>query len=1112
MNQTNSQEKARNESAPAIKAKLELPIKARRESILEKIDNSDSVILVGETGSGKTTMTPQYLLEKYPDKKIAVTSPRVFPARSVSKYVAQSVGCRLGGEVGLLTRQDKQVSNTTRLTFMTDGIILNMLRKDPLLLDLDIVMVDEAHERTINIDLLLGLLKQAQRLRKKEGYEPIKVIVASATIEEDTFTRYFDEAPLEKVPGRMYPVEVSYHPRTTGSSFRSQEQPLTEAAADLALQVLRNSDSGDILIFMPGEEEIRKTIECIERGLGGDSVLVLPLYGAMNPNDQDIVFNPSNKRKIIVSTNIAETSVTIDGVEHVIDSGLVKEKKYNPETGINSLELVEVSQANMNQRMGRAGRTAPGHCYRLMSEFDFENREPFQKAEILRSDLAEVVLRMKEMEINDVENFDFIEKPERERMHAALLQLTELGALDERGFITEIGREMAALEVRPDISRMLIEAKHHGVVPQMVNLCAMLSSSKPALISPNRNEKDPLRRMENEEKKKQQDTLRVPGSDLLTLLNVWNAWIDSGYSYAFANSHLLNTKALAEVDLIRMQLLRELGSAGITNTQEIVNVPVNMLIKCILSGVPGALFFGDGQRRYYNPIDDNPFTKGVQIFPGSAVFKDGDMLMVAMNIHRSEKMKADRYGGETKVSTLYARTCHNLTIANVREILGDSAVEEIAEGEPKVYSWGGEEGVGHQSFTIKVLGKVVGVEVRKVTILERLIPNVLWDIHRDNETVMHKYADLVKRAGYVLPKRELNDMYRQLISSLSLTTREDLEEHAESFRRSLDQLIPHEEVEAIERDSPSRITVDGYELIVSYISSHWSAISNDTAEIHINNEDEFNAIEHAQLPPFPRMEKVVFSYHMIKYSSRDEVRKHIESEKRWSESVRSQQEERNRQHEAVKAATSNTAFANLRKLINRDTAKGTVLEEGDEEESGDGDGERRARNVLRPSGRKEKESKKKLSPDEQVVEWNNSITVVRSLLPHIKKLVEERSEKVFKDRQTVLDRIKELRTESNALLRAIETDGYTTSREGSVNTFLQACNALLKRAKIEQSDTMFDATKTITTALLEALDRNEVDITDELRSKIEEVSALRAISGKQTVTEDEADEIIIEMV
>ena len=437
---------------------------------------------------------------------------------------------------------------------------------------------------------------------------------------------------------------------------------------------------------------------------------------------------------------------------------------------------------------------------------------------------------------------------------------------------------MAELEVRPDISRMLVEAKHHNAVPQMVNLSAMMSASKQVLIRPRLNGPNDAENMRNMEKARNQNTLRIPGSDILTHLNVWKAWVDSNYSYAFANEHLLNTKALNEVGLIRGQLLRTLGQAGISDVGE--EVSTNTIMKCVLAGVPSSLFFGDDMKRFYNPINDDPFTRGIQISPGSSVFKRGAKVISALNIRKSDKLVEDRFSGrQEKKSTLYAWVCHNLSYDDIREIFGDAAVEEIPEGAPRASPYGDYV---NQYYKIRVLGKDIGFETRKVTALELAIPKVLYEIHDRNHFIMERYNDLLLRKGSrKVDGATLTEFYKEIIKRLGIIDQEGVEEHKDAFKISLDDFISKEEQESIERDSPLEIFIKGERLPVLYRSGTYFGDSA-TAEIRIPSEDVLNVIEHEIMPSFPRMKHVTFSYQMREFSSLLEVRAYIEREKRWA--------------------------------------------------------------------------------------------------------------------------------------------------------------------------------------------------------------------------------------
>lgn len=337
---------------------LQLPILKYSQEIKETANDSETLIVVGETGSGKTTELPLMLRELIePGEKIAITQPRRVAARSVAKHVATKLGCNVGEEVGYTVRFDDKTTEGTQINFMTDGILIRKLQSDPLLMEYSIVMVDEVHERSINIDFTLGLLKRLQANRVQAGLKPLKIVVTSATLEKQKLSQYFDGSPIVEVPGRLYPVDVYY-----------EEKPIydyTQSATERVSSIIQAGKVGDILIFMPGVEEINRTIEQIQR-LGISDLTILPLHGQLSPEDQDRIFDKNDKRrKVIISTNVAETSITVPGVKYVIDSGFVKQIEFNPHTGIESLVTTPNSKSSAVQRAGRAGRVEAGECYRL---------------------------------------------------------------------------------------------------------------------------------------------------------------------------------------------------------------------------------------------------------------------------------------------------------------------------------------------------------------------------------------------------------------------------------------------------------------------------------------------------------------------------------------------------------------------------------------------------------------------------------------------------------------------------------------------------------------------------------------------------------------------------
>lgn len=648
---TPSEEKDIIVSDETIKKEGELPIIEYEQEIRETIRNNSTSIIVGETGSGKTTQIPLMLLEELgPNEKIAITQPRRVAARSVSSYVASNVGCHVGEDVGYQIRFEDHTSEGTRINFMTDGILLRKMQEDPLLSEYSAVMVDEAHERSLNIDITLGLLKRLQRKRERAGLEPIKIIVTSATLEKEKFAEYFNEAPTVEVPGRLYPVDVhNMEPGEKGDFLDTRGNfDYTKAAADRVRKITEERKEGDVLIFMPGKMEIDKTIDQI-RTLELDDVETLPLYGSMSPEDQDKIFSEIKKRKIIVSTNIAETSITVPGVKHVIDSGLIKQKEFDPRTGISSLATRFHAKSGCKQRMGRAGRLASGECWQLYTEEEFEQRQDFQTPEMKRSDLAHVVLMMKDMKIEDVRSFEFIDPPPRETIEQAIEELITLGALDENENITAIGETMADLPLEPRIARMVIEADKHNCVETVCTIAAFLGN-RSVFVRPKEKELEA-----DQSHAKFKDTK----SDFLTLLKVWKEYETNGYDYKWARENFLHTRVLNEVSNIRYQLFRALKRNGIRATE---NEDPEIIGKSIASGLVGNLMIYDGQHSYRKAVGTQ---RDFYIHPGSATFGYDPKFFVPAEI--------------METSRKFARNCQTVKPEWIPEI-APHLVEERSQG------------------------------------------------------------------------------------------------------------------------------------------------------------------------------------------------------------------------------------------------------------------------------------------------------------------------------------------------------------------------------------------------------------------------------------------------
>jgi ATP-dependent helicase HrpA len=454
----------------------ELPISARRQEIVEAIRCTQVVVVAGETGSGKTTQLPKMCLDAGLAElgRIGCTQPRRVAAMSVSRRVADELGVIWGREVGCKMRFNDDTSAETRIKFMTDGILLAEIQSDPNLRAYSALIIDEAHERSLNIDFLLGYLQGLLKQRPE-----LKLIITSATIDTVAFSKAFQGAPIIEVSGRLWPVEVRYAPaETIGVDDSNEALTHIEAAVRVTEQALLESADGDLLVFMPTERDIRETVELLEDALGRGTE-VLALYGRMSGVEQQRIFTPGSRRRVIVATNVAETSLTLPRIRYVIDSGMARMSRYNPRTRTKRLPVEAISQSSANQRAGRAGRLREGVAIRLYSEEDFLSRVKFTQPEIQRANLAEVILRMKAFGLGEIETFPFINAPQAAAIRSGYRLLHELGALDESNVLTSLGRELARLPLDPTLGRMLIQASKEQVLPEMLIIASGLSVQDP---------------------------------------------------------------------------------------------------------------------------------------------------------------------------------------------------------------------------------------------------------------------------------------------------------------------------------------------------------------------------------------------------------------------------------------------------------------------------------------------------------------------------------------------------------------------------------------------------------------------------------------------------------
>ncbi|CAN6674841.1 pre-mRNA-splicing factor ATP-dependent RNA helicase Prp43p [Trichomonascus vanleenenianus] len=610
-----------------LEVRRNLPVHAQRNEFLELFQKHQIIVFVGETGSGKTTQIPQFVcFDDMPNilgKQVACTQPRRVAAMSVAQRVADEMDVKLGEEVGYSIRFEDCTSDKTFLKYMTDGMLLREAMHDPELSRYSCIMLDEAHERTLATDILMGLLKQVAERRPD-----LKIIIMSATLDAQKFQNYFNNAPLLAVPGRTHPVEIYYTPE--------YQKDYLEAAIRTVLQIHATEPAGDILLFLTGEEEIEDA--CRKISLEGDELIrevnagplaVYPLYGSLPPYQQQKIFEPAPPprmpngppgRKIVVGTNIAETSLTIDGIVYVVDPGFSKQKVYNPRIRVESLLVAPISKASAQQRAGRAGRTKPGKCFRLYTEEAYKEELNEQSyPEILRSNLANTVLELKKLGIDDLVHFDFMDPPAPETMMRALEELNYLGCLDDDGELTPLGRLASEFPLDPMLAVMLIHSPEFQCSNEVLSIAALLSVPN-VFIRPN-NARKAADEMKN--------LFTHPDGDHLTLLNVFHAFKSdearenpSKWCY----DHFLSLRSLQSADNVRKQLKRIMER----NDIELVSTPFedknyyDNIRKALVSGFFMQAAKKMSQGKGYITVKDN---QEVLVHPSSGIGQESDFVI-----------------------------------------------------------------------------------------------------------------------------------------------------------------------------------------------------------------------------------------------------------------------------------------------------------------------------------------------------------------------------------------------------------------------------------------------------------------------------------------------------
>ncbi|KAJ2077558.1 DEAH-box ATP-dependent RNA helicase prp22 [Coemansia sp. RSA 988] len=580
-----------------------LPVYKLRDLFIEAVDAHQFLVVIGDTGSGKTTQLTQYLYEEgfTRNGRIGCTQPRRVAATSVAKRVAEEVGCRLGTTVGYTIRYEDCTSPETKIKYCTEGMLIREILMDSELRRYSVIMLDEAHERGLNTDVLFGLMKEIC-LRRPD----LKVIVTSATLDAEKFSKYFNNCPIFTIPGRTFPVEVMFS--------REPETDYLDSALMTVMQIHLTEPPGDILLFLTGQEEIDTACEILYervKALGSmvPELLILPVYSSLPSEMQSRIFEPAppGARKIVISTNLAETSVTIDGIYYVIDPGFVKQNTYDAKSGLDQLAVTPISQAQAKQRAGRAGRTGPGKCYRLFTESAFRNEMlPNSVPEIQRMNLSAMVLQLKAMGINDLIGFGFMDPPPVQTLIASLELLHSLGALDNEGLLTRIGRKMAEFPMSPELAKALLASVEYGCSEEVLTIAAMLSVEGTVFYRP-------------KEKQAAADAKKAkfhqPEGDHLTLLTVYNSWKAARFSNSWCFDNFLQYRRLRSASDIRKQMVgimdrykQDIVSCGERNFD-----PVR---RALCAGFFRHTAKRDPQEGYKTLVEGTP----VYIHPSSALF------------------------------------------------------------------------------------------------------------------------------------------------------------------------------------------------------------------------------------------------------------------------------------------------------------------------------------------------------------------------------------------------------------------------------------------------------------------------------------------------------------
>lgn len=798
------------ENLPKPVYATKLPVVEQREDILNAIKNHQVVILCGETGSGKTTQLPKICLEagRGIAGLIGHTQPRRIAARTVASRIASELGSNIGDAVGFKIRFSDQVSERTYVKLMTDGILLAEIQNDPWLNQYDTLIIDEAHERSLNIDFLLGYLKRLLQKRKD-----LKLIITSATIDPERFAYHFNNAPIITAEGRTYPVELRYAPPEAESdSLDDIDMP---TAIVQACETLLQERQHDILVFLSGERDIREMADILGKQSSHNrtfrGVEILPLFSRLSNAEQNRIFQSHNAPRIVLATNVAETSLTVPGIRAVVDPGYARVSRYSVRSKVQRLPIEKVSQASANQRKGRCGREAPGVCIRLYSEDDFDSRAEFTEPEILRTNLSSVILQMASMKLGKIDDFPFVEAPESKFINDGYRTLQELAALDEKRQLTPLGKRLARLPIDPRLGRMLLASADEGCVSEVLTIVSALSIQDPR-------ERPFDKRQAADE---QHAEFNTETSDFAAWLNLWNfvqvqkGNLSNSQFRKMCKQRFLSALRIVEWMDVRKQLERLCKELDLKQSSS--EASLDNVHRALLSGLLANVAIKTDKKGYLGTRN-----RHLNVFPGSGLFKKGPKWIMAAEIAETSK--------------LYARQ-----VAGIQPDWIEAQAEHLLQYSYRDAHWQRKKGTVGAWAQSTLYGLIInpkkGVnyarinpqESRQIFIRDALVAGELitrGEFHRYNQSLLDEVTTLEeksRRRDIVVDPEELVRFYDAIVPD-TICTASDFEkwrktyenDHPRGLYFAREQLLTDDAVEVSNKDYPDQIEMSGMVLPLKY--------------------------------------------------------------------------------------------------------------------------------------------------------------------------------------------------------------------------------------------------------------------------------------------------------